>query len=149
VRPKEQRPETLGSFANTVASHATRRIPQTKRARVLDKTRYPVPLQHELIILLDPVALLVLLVFLLYGAPGDPIGAILLAVLILCGVEGLLVDLLGVFGEVVLYTIRKLSDLLVGHLDPFCDLLEDTYPFRASGQPDCQSRSVKVRFRSL
>src|SRR5215208_6146061 len=66
-------------------------------------------------ILLDPVALLVLLVFVLYGAPGYPMGAILLAVLILCGVEGLLVDFLGVLGQVVLDVVRKLRDLLVGH----------------------------------
>jgi hypothetical protein len=41
---------------------------------------------------LDPVAVLVLLVFLLHGAPGDAVGPILFAVLLLCGVEGLLVD---------------------------------------------------------
>jgi hypothetical protein len=46
-------------------------------------------------ILLNPVALLVLLVLLLHGAPGDAVGAVLLAVLLLGGVEGLLVDLLG------------------------------------------------------
>jgi len=49
-----------------------------------------------LAIFLDPVALLILLVFLLDGAPSDPVGAVLLAVLILRGVEGFLVDLLGV-----------------------------------------------------
>ena len=54
----------------------------------------------------DPLSHLVLLVFLLYGAPGDAVGAVLFAVLLLCGVERLLVDLLGVLGEVVLHTIR-------------------------------------------
>jgi hypothetical protein len=33
-------------------------------------------------------------------------GAVLLAVLLLCGVEGLLVDLLGVLGQVVLHVVR-------------------------------------------
>src|ERR671921_2661289 len=66
-------------------------------------------------ILLDPVALLVLLVLVLYRAPGDTVGAVLLAVLILCGVESLLVDLLGVLGQVVLDVVRKLSNLLVRH----------------------------------
>jgi hypothetical protein len=59
-----------------------------------------------LAILLDPVALLVLLVYLLYGAPGDAMGPILFSVLILRGVEGIFVDLLGVFGQVVLDVIR-------------------------------------------
>src|SRR5215203_5353524 len=68
-----------------------------------------------LAILLDPVALLVLLVLLLHGAPGNAVGAVLLAVLILCGVEGLLVDLLGSLGQVVLDAVWQLSDLLVGH----------------------------------
>src|SRR5215207_2185155 len=73
-----------------------------------------------LAILLDPVALIVLLVLVLYGAPGDAVGAILLIVLILCRVEGLLVDLLGSLGEVVLDVVRQLGDLFVGHLDlPF------------------------------
>jgi hypothetical protein len=80
------------------------------------RTRVPAPLQYELAILLDPVALLVLLVLVLYGAPGDAVGAILLAVLILRGVERLLVDLLGVLGQVVLDVVRKLGDLLVGYL---------------------------------
>src|SRR5215212_3135809 len=75
--------------------------------------------ERVLAILLDPIALVVLFVFLLYGAPGDAVGAVLLPVLILCGVEGLLVDLLGVLGQVVLHVIRKLSDLLVGHRSPF------------------------------
>src|SRR5215213_5776810 len=59
-----------------------------------------------LAILLDPVALIVLLVFVLHGAPGYAMGAILLSVLILCRVEGLLVDLLGSLGQVVLDIIR-------------------------------------------
>ena len=54
----------------------------------------------------DPLFVLVLLVFLLYGAPGDAVGPILFAVLLLCGVERPFIDLLGVLGEVVLYTIR-------------------------------------------
>jgi hypothetical protein len=59
-----------------------------------------------LAILLDPVAFLVLLVFLLYGASGGAVGAVLLTVLSLCGVERLLVDLLGVLGQVVLHVVR-------------------------------------------
>jgi hypothetical protein len=52
-----------------------------------------------LAILLDPVALLVLLVLVLYGAPSDAMGAVLFSILILCGVERLLVDLcLGMLG---------------------------------------------------
>jgi hypothetical protein len=50
-------------------------------------------------ILLDPVALLMLV---LYGATGYAVGAVLFSVLILCGVEGLLVDLLCSLGQVVL-----------------------------------------------
>src|SRR5215213_6116239 len=75
-----------------------------------------------LAILLDPVALVVLLVFVLHGAPGDPVGAVLLPVLLLCGVEGLLVDLLCVLGQVVLDVVRQLRDLLVGHLSSFGSL---------------------------
>src|SRR5215212_4432139 len=71
--------------------------------------------ERVLAILLDPIALVVLFVFLLYGAPGDAVGAVLFTVLILCGVERLLVDLLGVLGQVVLDVVRKLSDLLVRH----------------------------------
>ena len=70
------------------------------------RTQVQVLLQHELAILLNPVALLVLLVFLLYGAPGDPMGAVLLTVLILRGVEGFLIDLLGVLWQVVLHIVR-------------------------------------------
>jgi hypothetical protein len=76
--------------------------------------------QRWLAILGDPVALVVLLVLLLNSAPSDAVGAALLAVLVLGGVEGLLVDLLGVLGQVVLHAVRQLRDLLVGHLDlPF------------------------------
>src|SRR5215203_934510 len=78
--------------------------------------------EDVLAILLYPVALLVLLVFLLYGAPGYAVGAILLTVLLFCGVEGLLVDLLGVLWQVVLDVVRKLGDLLVGHLSSFGSL---------------------------
>src|SRR5829696_7591371 len=67
------------------------------------------------LLFLYPVALLVLLILVLYRAPGYPVGAVLLAVLILCGVEGLLVDLLGSLGQVVLDVVRKLCDLLVGN----------------------------------
>src|SRR4028119_728458 len=71
-------------------------------------------------LLLDPVALVVLLVLLLHGAPSRGVGAALLAVLIFGGVEGLLVDLLGVLWQVVLHVVRQLRDPLVGHLDrPF------------------------------
>src|SRR5215210_4213383 len=49
------------------------------------------------------------------GAPGHAVGAALLAVLLLGGVEGLFVDLLGVLGQVVLHVVRQLRDLLVGH----------------------------------
>src|SRR5215208_3060311 len=73
-------------------------------------------------ILLDPVALLVFLVLVLHSAPGYPMGAALLPILILGGVEGLLVDLLGVFGQVVLDVVRKLRYLLVGHLSSFGSL---------------------------
>src|SRR5215211_6526987 len=59
-----------------------------------------------LAILLNPVALLLLLVFVLHGAPGHTVGAVLFSVLILRGVEGLLVDLLGVLGQIVLDVIR-------------------------------------------
>src|SRR5215210_9350032 len=92
--------------------------------------------ERVLAILLDPIALIVLLVLVLYSAPGDAMGAVLLSVLILCGVEGLLVDLLGVLGQVVLDAVGQLRNLLVGHLDPFRRLPEDTYPLRASEQSE-------------
>jgi hypothetical protein len=69
-------------------------------------------------ILLDPVALLILLVLVLYGAPGYAVGAVLFSVLILCGVEGLLVDLLGSLGQVVLDVVRQLGYLLVRYRTP-------------------------------
>src|ERR671910_369219 len=74
------------------------------------------------LLFLYPVALVILLVLVLHGAPGYPVGAILLTELILGGVEGLLVDLLGVLGQVVLDVVRKLRDLLVGHLSSFGSL---------------------------
>jgi len=67
------------------------------------------------LLFLYPFALVVLLVLVLHGAPSDAVGAVLLAVLILCGVEGLLVNLLGSLGQVILDAVRKLGDLLVGH----------------------------------
>jgi len=42
-------------------------------------------------------------------------GAVLLAVLLLRGVEGLLVDLQGMLGEVILHAVGQLGDWLVGH----------------------------------
>src|SRR5215207_10528855 len=68
------------------------------------------------LLFLYPVALLVLLILVLYRAPGYPVGAVLLSVLVLRGVERLLVDLLCVLGQVVLDVVRKLRDLLVRHL---------------------------------
>src|SRR5215208_7112913 len=70
-------------------------------------------------ILLDPVALLILLVLVLYCTPGNAVGAVLLAALLLCGVEGLLVDLLRVLGKVVLDAVWQLRYLLVRHRTPF------------------------------
>src|SRR5215216_4115626 len=74
--------------------------------------------QPALVLLGDPVAFLVLLVLLLYGAPGDTVSTILFSVLLLCGVERLLINLLGVLREVVLHAVRQLRYLLVGHLAP-------------------------------
>src|SRR5829696_5559760 len=89
---------------------------KSRSPRARDSGRYRFR-ERVLAILLDPVALLVLLVLVLYSAPGDAMCAVLFSVLILCGVEGLLVlvDLLGVLGQVVLHVVRKLCDLLVGH----------------------------------
>src|SRR5215211_3530205 len=69
-------------------------------------------------VLLDPVAFLILLILVLNCAPGNTVGAIFLTVLLFGGVEGLLVDLLGSLGKVVLDVVRKLCDLLVGHRVP-------------------------------
>jgi hypothetical protein len=74
------------------------------------------------LLFLYPVALVVLLILVLHGAPGDTVGTILLTVLLLCGVEGLLVDLLGVLWQIVLDVVRKLRDLLVGYLSSFGSL---------------------------
>jgi hypothetical protein len=71
-----------------------------------------------LAILLDPVALIVLLVLVLDGAPSHAVGAVLLTVLIFGGVEGLLVDLLGSLGEVVLDAVWQLRYLLVRYRTP-------------------------------
>ncbi len=49
-------------------------------------------------------------------------GAVFFTVLILSGVEGLLVDLLGVLWQIVLDVVRKLRDLLVGYLFSFGSL---------------------------
>ena len=81
----------------------------------------------------DPVAVLILLVLLLYGAPGDAVGAILFSVLLLCGVKCLFVDLLGVLGKIILYTIWQLRDLLVGHLAPRVQLPSTTLFFTLEG----------------
>src|SRR5215208_6374630 len=70
-------------------------------------------------VLLDPVAFLILLILVLNCAPGNAVGAVLLAVLLFCGVEGLLVDLLGVLGQVVLDALWQLRYLLVRHCTPF------------------------------
>src|SRR5215212_2748773 len=69
-------------------------------------------------ILLDPVAFLILLVLVLNCAPGHAVGAIFLTVLLLGGVEGLLIDLLGVLWQVVLDALWQLRDLLVRHRTP-------------------------------
>src|SRR5215208_6654059 len=87
---------------------------KSRSPRARDSGRYRFR-ERVLAILLDPIALIVLLVLVLYRAPGDAVGAVLLAVLILCGVERLLVGLLGSLGQVVLDVVRKLCDLLVGH----------------------------------
>src|SRR5215216_4992357 len=69
-------------------------------------------------VLLDPVALLILLVLVLNCAPGYAVGAIFLTVLLFGGVEGFLVDLLGSLGKVVLDTLWQLRYLLVRHRTP-------------------------------
>jgi len=68
------------------------------------------PLKEYSILLLDPLsALFVLLVLLLDGAPGNPVAAILLVVLLLCGVVRRSVDLLGVLGQIVPYAVRQVG----------------------------------------
>src|SRR5918995_2562897 len=81
-------------------------------------------------ILLDPVAFIIFLVLLLYGAPGDAVSAIFLTVLIFGGVEGLFVDLLGVPWQVVLHVVRQLRYLLVGHPAPCASRLALSRPVR-------------------
>ena len=90
---------------------------KSRSPRARDSGRYRFR-ERVLAILLDPIALIVLLVLVLYRAPGDAMGAVLLAVLILCGVEGLLVDLLGSLGQVVLDVVRQLGYLLVRYRTP-------------------------------
>src|SRR5919112_169556 len=105
-------------------------LPRARGSKALRSAKAPVtqelrlhPLYEDVLaILLDPVALLVLLVLVLNCAPGDAMGAVFFTVLILGGVEGLLVDLLSVLGKVVLDVVRKLRDLLVGHLASFGSL---------------------------
>jgi hypothetical protein len=64
----------------------------------------------------DPLAVLVLLVLVLDGTSGYPVGAALLPVLLFGRVEGFLVDLLRVFGQIVLHAIRQFVDLPVRHV---------------------------------
>jgi hypothetical protein len=61
------------------------------------------------VLFLDPVTLVVLLVLVLDGAPGDAVGALLLAVLLLGGVVGRPVDLLPMLGEVVPHAVRQIA----------------------------------------
>jgi hypothetical protein len=68
------------------------------------------------ILLLDPAALVVLLVLVLDGAPGDAVGAFLLAVVIPGGVVGRAVDLLRVLGKLVPHAVRLIAQILVRHL---------------------------------
>jgi hypothetical protein len=74
------------------------------------------------LLFLYPVALVVLFILVLHCAPGDAVGAVFFTVLLLGGVEGLLVDLLGMLWQIVLDVVRKLRDLLVGHLSSFGSL---------------------------
>ena len=69
-------------------------------------------------LLLDPVALVVLLVLILHGAPGYPVSAALLPVVLLGGIERLLVDLLGVLGQVVLTLSGRSVILSYGIIPP-------------------------------
>ena len=64
---------------------------------------------------LDPVVSFVLLVLVLHGAPGDPVGPALLAVLLLGRVVGRALDLLRVSGEVVPHAVRQIAQAVVGH----------------------------------
>src|SRR5215217_6559435 len=70
-------------------------------------------------VLLEPVALVILLVLVLDSAPGDAVGAFLLAVLVLGGVVGRAVDLLRVLGEVVPHAVRQIAQVFVRHLASF------------------------------
>jgi hypothetical protein len=73
---------------------------------------------HGSALLLDPVALVVLLVRILHGAPGYPVGAALLPVVLLGRVEGLLVDLLGVLGRLFLTLSGRSVSLSYGIIPP-------------------------------
>jgi hypothetical protein len=62
------------------------------------------------------------------GLPTGLLVPVVTTVLVLGGVEGLLVDLLGVLGNIILHVIRQLRDLLVGHLDSLSSLAQGFLP---------------------
>ncbi len=65
---------------------------------------------------LDPVAVVILVILLLDGGPGDPVGALLVLVVLLPGaVERFLLDALSVRREIVLDRIRQVSPVPVRH----------------------------------
>jgi hypothetical protein len=72
-----------------------------------------------LLLFLYPVASVVLLVLILHCAPGHPMGAAFLSVLLFCGVEGLLVDLLCVLGKVASYPLWQINELVVRYYPSF------------------------------
>src|SRR4028118_886883 len=94
------------SGASTSAPMEARASPNFRRRPI-----GPLPRAWRYLLLLHPVALVVLLVLVLDRAPGRGVGATLLPVLVFRGVEGLLVDLLGVLGQVCLDVVRQLRDL--------------------------------------
>src|SRR3712207_911593 len=101
----------------------------------------------------DPVALVVLLVLVLDGAPRHAVGAVLLAVLFFGGAERLLVDLLRVLGQVVLHAVRQLRDHLVRHRPTFPSLAKlclprIPYPSLASSQTGLTKRLVRQDARA-
>jgi hypothetical protein len=65
------------------------------------------------------VTLLVLFVLLLHRAPGYPVSALLLPILLFGGVERFFVYLLGVLGEVLSHALRQIAQTVVGYLSPF------------------------------
>jgi hypothetical protein len=73
------------------------------------------PALRRISVVLDPVVSFVLLVLVLHGAPGDPVGPALLAVLLLGRVVGRALDLLRVSGEVVPHAVRQIAQAVVGH----------------------------------